>query len=199
VTVSAPSSARGLKRVRAKTNAVVEYHNDPDEPGKPLYLLIPGAVLALVCLLLEIYLAYRTFLAGDLPGGSGIGLMLLLAPFYAGAVFLFSYGYELYDVPKALRLTAIIVFTTLAAVVIVAVVFFLLGGSSKSDSKSSSSSSSSSSGSRVSLPSFSSRGGGDFFNINLGGGTVTREVVREAPVAPVAPPPPEFVPSDAKR
>jgi hypothetical protein len=40
----------------------------------------------------------------------------LLAPFYVGGVFLFSYGYELYNVPRAIRLTAIIVFVTLAAV-----------------------------------------------------------------------------------
>jgi len=33
---------------------------------------------------------------------------VLLAPVYIGGVFLFSYGYELYDLPRALRLTAIL-------------------------------------------------------------------------------------------
>ena len=42
-------------------------------------------------------------------------------------MFLFSYGYELYNIPRAIRLTAIIVFLTFAAVVIVAVLFFVLG------------------------------------------------------------------------
>jgi hypothetical protein len=37
-----------------------------------------------------------------------------------GGVFLFSYGYELYNIPRAIRLTAIIVFLTVASVVIVA-------------------------------------------------------------------------------
>lgn len=37
----------------------------------------------------------------------GLTLMAILAPFYIGGVFLFSYGYELYNVPKALRLTAL--------------------------------------------------------------------------------------------
>ena len=43
------------------------------------------------------------------------GAIAILAPFYVGGVFLFSYGYELYNIPRAIRLTAIIVFLTFAA------------------------------------------------------------------------------------
>ena len=125
--------------------------------------------------------------------------MLLLAPFYIGGVFLFSYGYELYNLPRALRDTAIIVFITVASVVIIAVLFVALGAmSGGSSSRSSSKSESSSSGSRASSGGsgggFSS--GGSFSNIGpifLGGTgsthTVTREVVREVPVAPPKPQP----------
>jgi len=62
--------------------------------------------------------------------------MLLLAPFHIGGVFLFRYGYELYDLPRALRDTAIIVFITVATVVSIAVLFVVLGamGEGKSGS-----------------------------------------------------------------
>ena len=111
------------RAVRAKTRQVVDYHYDDEQPGKPLYLLVPGGLIALASLLLIIYIAYQTWYTGEMPGDKGQTLMLILAPFYVGGVFLFSYGYELYDIPRALRLTAIIVFITLAAVVIVAVLF----------------------------------------------------------------------------
>jgi hypothetical protein len=196
-------------QVRAKTQQVKDYHYDETQPGKPLYLLIPGGIIALAALALEIYIAYRSWFVETLDSGTGLALMFLIAPFYIGAVFLFCYGYELYDVGKALRDTAIIVFITLAAVVIIAVLFFLLGGSKSEDKSSSSSSSSksgstlgslfggsSSSGSRSSSSSNSSGGGSDGLG-NIGpifvdGGTthtVTHEVVREVPVAPPVPQP----------
>jgi len=125
--------------------------------------------------------------------------MVILAPFYIGGVFLFSYGYELYNLPKALRLTAIVVFLTLAAVIIVAVLLLTLGaagGNRESrSSRSSRSTSASSSGGG------SSWGGPWPWPIFLGGlggfggprQTITREVIREVPAAPVEPPPPQPV------
>lgn len=192
-----PNSQYSALKVRAKTNEVKDYHYDDSRPGKPLYLLIPGGLIALASLALEIYIIYRTWFEGTLDTDTGIMLALLLAPFYIGGVFLFSYGYELYDVPRALRLTAIIVFITLAAVVIIAVLFLLVGGGSKSSSSSSSSSkskSSSSSGSSSSGGSSGSYRSGSGFDVGpifLGGNTrtVTREVVREVPVKPPEPKP----------
>ena len=102
--------------VGAKTRQVVDHHYDDEKPGKPLYLLVPGGLIALASLALIIYIAYQAWYLGEMPADKGQTLILILAPFYIGGVFLFSYGYELYDVPKALRLTAIIVFITLAAV-----------------------------------------------------------------------------------
>jgi Zn finger protein HypA/HybF involved in hydrogenase expression len=181
-------------QVRSKTQQVVDYHYDEARPGKPLQLIIPGGIIALITLALEYYIAYAAFLNQAMDAATGVLLMLVIAPIFIGAVFLFSYGYELYDMPKALRLTAIIVFISLAAVVIVAVLFVLASGSSsKSRSARSSSSSSASGGSSLadsvgsflgggSAPTY--RGGGPTF-INLGGPlvthTVTREVVHDAP------------------
>jgi hypothetical protein len=188
--------------VGAKTRQVVDHHYDDEKPGKPLYLLVPGGLIALASLALIIYIVYQTWYLGEMPSDKGQTLMLILAPFYIGGVFLFSYGYELYDVPKALRLTAIIVFITLAAVVIVAVLFVVFsakGDSGKSRSSSSSSSESSSSSSPATSASSSGSSSGSrlsswaaagpiFVNTGGSGHTVTREVVhevvREAPATP---------------
>lgn len=197
------------RQVRAKTHEVYEYDHDTEKPGKPLHILIPGGLIALATLALIGLIAYLTWFEGTFTEETGLFLCLILAPFYVGGVFLFSYGYELYNIPRAIRLTAIIVFVTLAAVVIVAVLFFVLGnmkgGSSSSNKSSSRSRSSSSKGdsaakgmfggalaggmSKKSSDSFgsgSSSSGGHYHSggpVIFGGGggtrTVTREVIKE--------------------
>jgi hypothetical protein len=103
----------------------------------------------------------------------------------------------LYNIPRAIRLTAIIVFLTVGAVVIVAVLFFVLAGGGKIPSGSSKNKSSGG-GSRARVKSTSSSSSGGSGLPNLGnvvvlggmGGTRTREVTREVvkevevPVAP---------------
>ncbi|MBM4427265.1 MAG: hypothetical protein FJ031_08510 [Chloroflexi bacterium] len=208
-----PQSEYKAREMRAKTHEVYEYDHDENKPGKPLHILIPGGLIALATLALIAFIGYQTYLEESLSQDLGNILMLVLAPFYVGGVFLFSYGYELYNIPRALRLTAIIVFVTLAAVVIVAVLFLVLGnmkgdsGSSsnnKSSSKSSGSAKPSSKNSGLggglvggavakrssSIPSSSSSSGGDIFI--LGGGRtrvetreVTKEVIREVPKDPM--------------
>jgi hypothetical protein len=185
------------RAVRAKTSEVVDYHKDEAKPGKPLYLLIPGGLIALASLALVIWVAYATWFDGSLPESRGLAFILLLAPVYIVGVFMFSYGYELYDVPKALRLTAIIVVITVAAVVIIAVLFALLGDSTSSSGKSSSSASRSGSSRGAGLSAPASSGGGSGIGNALGPlfidtgstRTVTHEVVREVPVASPAPTP----------
>jgi DNA-directed RNA polymerase subunit RPC12/RpoP len=195
------------RQVSAKTHEVYEYDHDDAKPGKPLHILIPGGLIALATLGLIILVGYLTWIDESLSQELGIILCLILAPFYVGGVFLFSYGYELYDIPRALRLTAIIVFVTLASVVIIAVLFAVLGNmkggsSSSSNSKSgkSSSKSSSSSGGKLSdlaggvlgtaaggLKKSSSGGSGSYHSgsgpifVNTGGRTrvETREVTKE--------------------
>jgi len=196
-----PQSQYRARQVAAKTHEVVEYDHDDSLPGKPLHILIPGGLIALAALGTIILVAYLTWFDGRLNEGTGVGLILLLAPFYIGGVFLFSYGYELYNIPRALRLTAIIVFLTVAAVVIVAVLFLVLGaggkglGSGGSSKKKSSGGGSKVQAKNVSASTSSSGGGSGFPNLGnvvvLGGGRthtreVTREVVKEVEV-PVAP------------
>src|SRR5687767_10377174 len=132
-----PESHYRAREVSAKTQEVIAYDHDPSLPGKPLHILIPGGLVALASLGVIILVAYRTWFQGELDQGTGLLLIGLLAPFYVGGVFLFSYGYELYNIPRALRLTAIIVFVTVGFVVIIAVLFFVLS-SGKSDFGSSS-------------------------------------------------------------
>lgn len=159
-----PQSEYKARQVRAKTHEVFEYDHDDEKPGKPLHILIPGGLIALATLALIIFIGYQTWFEENLAQELGTVLCLILAPFYVGGVFLFSYGYELYNIPRAIRLTAIIVFVTLAAVVIIAVLFFVLGnmkgGSNSSSSKSSKSSSKSSSSSGSAKPSVNKSGFG---------------------------------------
>lgn len=156
-----PQSEYKARQVRAKTHEVVEYDHDDAKPGKPLHILIPGGLIALAALALIVFIAYQTWFDSNLAQETGLILIFILLPFYVGGVFLFSYGYELYNIPRAIRLTAIIVFVTVAAVVIVAVLFFLLGNTksgSSSSSKSSKSTSKSSSSSKPSLKTSSLKG-----------------------------------------
>jgi len=185
------SASYGPFHVRAKTRQVVDHHYDDEKPGKPLYLMIPGGIIALASLALIIFVAYRIWIEGTLPQAGGLPLIAVLAPIYISGVFLFSYGYELYNLPKALGLTALIVFITLAAVVILAVLLMALGAMGDRQSRSSRSSS-------AGVPS-SSGGGrgigyGGIWPIFLGGfglpsRTTTREEVHDAPAGPPPPQP----------
>lgn len=195
-----PQSQYRARQVRSKTQEVVDYDHDESLPGKPLHILIPGGLIALAALGTILLVIYLTWFDGRVNEALGSGLILLLAPFYVGGVFLFSYGYELYNIPRAIRLTAIIVFLTVAAVVIVAVLFLVLGAGGKGLTGGSSKKRSGGGSKPLSksLPtSTSSSGGGTGFP-NLGnvvvlgdmGRTHTREVTREVvkevevPVAP---------------
>ncbi|MCZ2128174.1 MAG: hypothetical protein LC099_10425 [Anaerolineales bacterium] len=140
------------RQVREKSNEVVEYNNDGEKVGRPLPLLISGGAIALVTLALIFVVGYLTWGEAKFDEDTGAFLIVLLAPFYVGGVFIFSYGYELYNLKRALRLTAIIVFLTVAIIVIVVVIIAVIGalakdssggGSSRSSEKSSSKSSSS--------------------------------------------------------
>ena len=188
-----PQSQYRAREITAKTQEVVAYDHDESLPGKPLHILIPGGLIALACLGVIILVAYMTWIQHRLEQPTGLVLIALLAPFYVGGVFLFSYGYELYNVPRALRLTAIIVFLTFAAVVIIAVLFVVLGAGGKLPESSSSKKRSSDRARRQTQTPTSSSGGGFGIPpmgpiIAMGGPTrtreVTREVVKEVPVAP---------------
>ena len=200
-----PKSDYKPRAVRKKTREVVEYNYDDSRPGKPLHLLIPGGLIALASLGLIVAVIYQTWFQHEWASDSGVAALVGLIPVYIGGVFLFSYGYELYDVERALRLTAIIVFTTLASVLIVAVFAALLGaGKSESNSsgsssdkggksKSGSTSSRSSSG-RSWLSSSGSSGSSSpmFVDVNLFSGATGSSSTAAASV-PVEPPMPQPV------
>src|SRR5678816_2328270 len=94
-----PQSQYRAREVRSKTQEVVDYDHDESLPGKPLHILIPGGFIALAALGTIILVGYWTWIEGRVNESLGITLILLLAPFYVGGVFLFSYGYELYNIP----------------------------------------------------------------------------------------------------
>src|SRR5215207_3082588 len=189
-----PESQYRARDVSAKTQEVIAYDHDTSLPGKPLHILIPGGLVALAALGVILYVAYLTWFQGELDRSTGLLLIGLLAPFYVGGVFLFSYGYELYNIPRAIRLSAIIVFLTFAAVVLVAVLFFVLAGGKGLPESSSKKKSSGRARVQTNKPSSSSGGGFGVPNIGpviaMGGPgrvhtrEVTREVVKEVPVAP---------------
>jgi hypothetical protein len=189
-----PESQYRARQVSAKTQEVIEYDHDESLPGKPLHILIPGGLVALASLAVIILVAYLTWFEGRLDQGTGLLLIALLAPFYVGGVFLFSYGYELYNILRAIRLTVIIVFLTVAAVVIVAVLFFLLGsGKGLPESSSKKKSSGNPKVEARNLPSSGHSGLPNLGPLVILGGPgrthtreVTHEVVKEVEV-PVAP------------
>jgi hypothetical protein len=92
-----PESQYRARDVSAKTQEVIAYDHDTSLPGKPLHILIPGGLVALAALGVILYVAYLTWFQGELDRSTGLLLIGLLAPFYVGGVFLFSYGYELYN------------------------------------------------------------------------------------------------------
>ena len=193
-----PQSQYRARQVGDKTREVIDYDHDESLPGKPLHILIPGGLIALAALGVIVLVIYQTWFENQLAQSTGSVLLAVLAPFYVGGVFLFSYGYELYNIPRAIRLTAIIVFVTLAAVVIIAVLFVVLGAGGKGLSSGSSKKKSSGGGkpkaSSMPSPTSSSRSNvPNLGNVVMLGGSgrthtreVTREVVKEVEV-PVAP------------
>jgi hypothetical protein len=136
-------------QVFARAASVAEHHHDTANPDKPLWLMVPAGAVALFALLGIIWTGYQLWVATPaLSGDVAIPKLLVLLVVYFTSLFGFSYGYELYDVWKALRLTVIIGVIGLAAVfILLALGAVLKGSSSSSKSSSSSSSKSSDSGS----------------------------------------------------
>lgn len=136
---------RSLADLQAKSQAVVAHHYDETKPGKPLYLLIPGALIAAGALVLGVMLLWRLIVQHAIEATAARPLLIILLATYIGGVFLFSYGYELFDVNAALKLTAEIVVLTVLVVVMIAALFFVIAamfGDREGKSESSSSKSS---------------------------------------------------------
>jgi len=173
------------RQVTARTREVVDYHYDDSRPGKPLHLLIPGGLLAIASFLALGMVGYGEWVEGGLSSPEGkLWVVLLLLP-YLGGLFLFFYGYHLYDWGRALLWTLI---AGVAGITILAVgwaVLRALGGAAAAGGAAaggkSSSRSSSSGSSKVSSSSNSSF----WFNFGksapLGGGGSSSGSVSPAP------------------
>lgn len=151
------------RRVNARTREVVDYHYDDSQPGKPLRLLIPGGLLTIASFVLLGLVGYGEWVEGGISSSQGqLWAALLLIPYFGG-LFLFFYGYHLYDLGRALMWTLI---AGVAGITILAVGWVVLralggaaaagGAAAKGSSDSSSSSSSGSSSSSSSSSWFSS-------------------------------------------
>ena len=86
-----PESQYRARQVAAKTHEVVEYDHDDSLPGKPLHILIPGALIALASLAVIVLVIYQTWFENNLAQSTGVILLVILAPFYIGGVFLFRF------------------------------------------------------------------------------------------------------------
>jgi hypothetical protein len=100
-------AAAPAKRILERTSAVVDYHRDVEHAGRPLGVLLGGASLALVSAALCARLAYQVWYAHALDSDQGIFGVSFLFVFFVLGCYLFSYGFELYDQRKALRLTLV--------------------------------------------------------------------------------------------
>lgn len=124
-----------------KSAAVIDHHFDDGIPGKPLHLMIPGGLIALLSLGAFAYLQWQSW-QHVIEHAQAVQAQTLSAIGYVVGVFLFSYGYELYDFSEALKLTVIVVLVTVLAVVIVLALVAVAKDLFKRGSSSSSASSS---------------------------------------------------------
>jgi hypothetical protein len=121
----APSSY-GPHQIVARTREVAAHHRNPEKPGRPVRLLVGGGLTALAFLALTLFVIYETYWELALDAGDGFWIAFGLMCGYAAGVFVFAYGYELYDVRRAITLTVIVVAITVLAVVIIAALMVLL-------------------------------------------------------------------------
>ncbi len=99
----------------------------PAIPARPLDVLVTGAVLALGTLAAIGAIAYHAWYLRDLPENAAIFVCGLLFFVYAAGVYVFSYGWERYDVERAVRLTAVIVVLSAAGFLLLVLLLKLSG------------------------------------------------------------------------
>ena len=100
---------------------VIDHHFDESHEGKPLRLVIPGGLIALGALGLAGLVGYRGWISLTLAVSTAEYMLAGLAAMFIAGTFTFSYGYELYDIRKAMRLTLIIVLVAAVSVLILIV------------------------------------------------------------------------------
>jgi hypothetical protein len=94
--------------VPAKIRDVVTHHFAPEWDGRPLYLMIPGGLATLVAGVCIFFLAKAVWVDHLRSVDAATPrLLALLVPYFVGLA-IFSYAYELYNWPRAIRLTLIL-------------------------------------------------------------------------------------------
>lgn len=110
----------------SKTQRMLDYDADPSTTGRPLMVLLGGASLALLALAFIIMAIYRTWILEENSPESAYPAISLLFLAHMAGVYVFAYGYELYDVAKALRLTLVISVVSFGAITAVLGAILLL-------------------------------------------------------------------------
>ncbi len=108
-----------------RSAALVDHHADTSNPDKPLYLLIPGGAIAILALLYAIYSAFLGIVIGT-PAAAAWLRVIAASLVYLGGLFVFSYGYELYNAHNALRMTLKLGLVGLAVLFIAIVIFLII-------------------------------------------------------------------------
>ena len=91
-----------------RTQQIAAYEQDPRLPRRPVLAMLAGLLLAGVSAVLCSLLAYSIWHERDVPASSGLYGVSLLFCFYVAGAYVFALAYELYDVPRALRLTIVL-------------------------------------------------------------------------------------------
>lgn len=91
--------------VLGRTRDVVSYQHNPALSGRPVALMLAGALLAVVSAALCGMLAYQTWYQREIASDTGLFGVSLLFVFYVAGAYVFALAYELYDVERAVRLT----------------------------------------------------------------------------------------------
>jgi hypothetical protein len=110
----------------AHARHALEYQRDASREGRPVSLLLGGGALALVCMALMVLLAYQTWYLEQVPVSRAYFGVSLLFVIYVFGLFLFCYGYALYDTAKAFQMTLVLAVLSIIAVFAVIAVFALL-------------------------------------------------------------------------
>ncbi len=119
-----------MTSIRERAGAAVDHHYDQTNPDKPLWLMFPAGAVAVVALLWAVWICYQAWFAPH-PQPAALKILPITLVFYFAGVFYFSYGYELYNTGRAVKLTITIGLIGLAAVVIVVALGFVLGALGK--------------------------------------------------------------------
>jgi len=104
----APPKNSSWLNIPAKGREVVAHHFAPQCPGRPLYLMIPGGVAAVVAGFWIFFLAKAVWVDHLRSADAARPQLIALLAVYFAGLAIFSYAYELYNWRRAVWLTLIL-------------------------------------------------------------------------------------------